>query len=533
MEDAQAQLANLVETLPGVAEEFCRAPVAASGVLPHQMQGVPLWMAIAGLGLVIALSHVLLARRKNADGGGHWRWGLLGWAPFKALVQWPSFPIVAQSLSIALLLLVAAAGLFGNQRYNIATVLTWTWWWALLIFVVAGFGKGFCAVCPWEGLASLSTSLSLKTRVKKIGFERKWPRWARNLYPALGLFVLLTWFELGYEVTYSPSFTAVLGLGMAALAVLGALFFEKRAFCRYVCLVGRVSGLYALFSPVELRPESRDVCRSCASKACLHGSGDKGGCPLFLSPGNLRENTYCTLCTECVRACPHDNIDIRLRPFAADLLSGDKRFRWDEAVMAMVLLALTLFHGVTMTPQWERLNDWLRAVMGLDRLVIFTALMAVMVALPLLLFWWGATLSRILAGGEVKVGDVPKVLAYPLIPVALFYHLAHNGMHFFMEAQSIVPLLSDPFGWGWDLFGTAGHSYGPLLSLESVWWLQIGLIVVGHAYGVGVADKVGRLLYAASGRVLVGLAPFIATMVLFSGFSIWLVAQPMVMRSGM
>jgi hypothetical protein len=201
--------------------------------------------------------------------------------------------------------------------------------------------------------------------------------------------------------------------------------------------------------------------------------------------------------------------------------------------MAMVLLALTLFHGVTMTPQWERLNDWLRAVMGLDRLVIFTALMAVMVALPLLLFWWGATLSRILAGGEVKVGDVPKVLAYPLIPVALFYHLAHNGMHFFMEAQSIVPLLSDPFGWGWDLFGTAGHSYGPLLSLESVWWLQIGLIVVGHAYGVGVADKVGRLLYAASGRVLVGLAPFIATMVLFSGFSIWLVAQPMVMRSGM
>ena len=502
------------------------------------MQGVPLWMAMAGLGLVVALSHVLLARRKDPVEGARStpvrrRRGLLGWAPFKTMVRWPAFPLAAQSLSIALLVLIVSAGLFGSQRHNIATVLTWTWWWALLVFAIAGFGKAFCAVCPWEGLASVATSLSLKSRVKKIGFELKWPRWARNLYPALLLFVLLTWFELGYEVTYSPSFTAVLGLGMAALAILAALFFEQRVFCRYVCLVGRVSGLYALFSPIELRPDSRDICRSCVGKECLHGSGDRAGCSLLLFPGNLRENTYCTLCTECVRACPHDNLDIRLRPFATDLLSGAKRFRRDEAVMAMVLLGLTIFHGVTMTPQWGRLNDWLRAVSGLDRLVVFTVLMAVMVVLPLGVFWVGAMFSRALAKSEVGIRDVLKALAYPLIPVALFYHLAHNGMHFFLEAQSIVPLLSDPFGWGWNLFGTAGYAHGPLLSLQKIWWLQVGLIVVGHAYGVLVADRVSRALYASGGRAFFGLAPFIATMVLFSGVSIWLVAQPMVMRTGM
>jgi ferredoxin len=526
------QLASLQRMVPVPETELCHIVPSLEGQLAHQMQGVPTWMAVAGLGLVIVLSHVLLAHREKEvrQEQRPWRLGLLHLAPLRALVHWPSFPLAAQSLSMALLLLIVAAGLFGSQRHNIATVLTWTWWWALLVFVIAGLGKAFCAVCPWEGLASLITSLSLKSRVKKLGFEFRWPRSLRNLYPALGLFVALTWLELGYEVTYSPSFTAVLGLGMAALAVLGALLFEKRSFCRYACLVGRVSGLYALFSPLELRAESGQVCQSCQSKACLQGHGQQGGCPLFLFPGRLRENAYCTLCTECVRACPHHNLDLRLRPFAADLLEKAKRFRRDEAVLAMVLLALTSFHGVTMTPQWERFNDWLRVFTGLDRLAVFTALMAGMMALPLLLFWGSATLARALVGGELKAGQVLKAFAYPLIPVALFYHLAHNGMHFFMEGQNLLPLLSDPLGWGWDLFGTAGNRYGPWLSLEKIWWLQVGLIVAGHAYGVLVADRVGRRLF--QGRVLRGLLPFVAAMVFYSGFSIWLIAQPMVMRTG-
>ena len=504
------------------------------GMEGHMMAGIPTWMAMAGLGLVILLSHVLLSRRREARNtdASYWRLGLLDWSPLKRLVRAPFFPLLVQSLSIGLLLLIIVAGLYGSQRHNIATVLTWTWWWALLIFIIVGFGKGFCTICPWEGLASLATSLSLRSRVKRIGFEWKWPGWARNLYPALGLFILLTWFELGYEVTDSPSTTALLGLGMAAMAVLAAMGFEGRGFCRYACLVGRVSGIYSLFSPLELRADSREVCRSCESKACLHGTEKEVGCPTFLFPGNLKENTYCTLCTECVRSCPHDNLNINFRPLAADLMEK-KRFRWDEAIMAMVMLSLTSFHGATMTGQWSQLSDWVRAATGMGRLTAFTALMAGIIALPLLLFWGSAALSRLLAADPaLRIGEVLKLLAYPLIPVALCYHLAHNGMHFFMEGQNLLPLLSDPLGWGWNLFGTAGRSYAPLISLEKIWLLQISLIVAGHLYGVLIADRVGRRLFR-SGNGLRGLAPFIATMVLYSGFSIWLIAQPMVMRSGM
>ena len=174
----------------------------------HTMQGIPTWMAIGGVVFIIIATHLLLAfrpRRKDDGEGLYPRFNLFRFGPLKKLVKLRFFPLLAQWISIFLFGLVIAAGLFGSARVNIAPVLTWTWWWVLLIFFVLGFGKVFCAICPWEGLSSLVTSLSLRSRKKRLGFERKWPRNLRNVYLAMGLFVLLTWFELGLDITRSPS----------------------------------------------------------------------------------------------------------------------------------------------------------------------------------------------------------------------------------------------------------------------------------------------------------------------------------------
>ena len=501
---------------------------------PHAMGGVPTWLAMCGLILIIFTSHYFIATRNpNRPFVSPWRFNLLGFAPLKRLVKRPAFPLTLQFVSLLLFLLVLTAGLFGNSKHNIGPVLTWTWWWALLIFFVLGFGKAFCSICPWEALSSLITSLSLRSRVKKIGYEKPWPRWARNIYPATLFFVLLTWFELGNNVTHSASMTATLGLLMATTAVLTAIIFERRAFCRYACLVGRVSGLYSLFSPMELRPISKDTCTDCTSKACFRGTEEQTGCPTMLFPGNLKENTYCTLCTECVRACPHDNIAINLRPLATDLFNKI-RFQWDEATLAVVLLALTSFHGLTMTPFWNTWNNQIRVAAGVGPITSFSLLMGLMLIAPILLFWLGArTAQKLTRDPAVGTGKIFKAFAYSVVPVALFYHLAHNSMHFFLEAPKLIPLLSDPFGWGWDLFGTAQVTYGPLLTLGTLWYFQVGLIVIGHVYGVMIADRVARTLFRDSGTALRSLIPLLSIMVLFSAYSIWLIAQPMEMRSGM
>ncbi len=500
----------------------------------HRMGGVPAPIAIGGVVAMIVLSHLILTLHgRRARPGGYAVFDLLRIGAIDKMVKSRAFPPALQAVPILLFLLVIAAGLFGSDHVNIGPVLTWTWWWALLIFVILVSGASFCAVCPWEGLSSLITSFSFTSRIKKIGFEWKWPRRFKTIYAALALFILLTWFELGLDVTRSPVMTAVLGALFVSGAILGALLFERRAFCRYICFVGRIQGLYALFSPVELRPVSKEVCRSCEGKECYHGGDAAVGCPTSLFPGALRENTYCTLCTECISACPHDNLAINVRPFAADL-HRKTPFRRDEAVLAVSLLALTSFHGLTMTPFWERLTDMLRVTTGIGPKGVFTLLMAGMLIAPALLFYVTSYAAKRLAGDRSpSTGRIFRGFAYSVIPIALFYHLAHNGMHFFMEGQNIIPLLSDPFGRGWDLFGTANRSYAPWLSLETIWWLQIGLIVTGHLAGVIAADRIARVLFKEKGDAIRGLIPLILTMILYSSFSVWLIAQPMTMRSGM
>lgn len=571
------------------------------GVDRPVLDGIPTWMAMLGVVLIVLVSHRMVnARQGLPQARSYPSFNLLRFDWLKRLIRKGWFPSLMQSASVLVFLLILTAGLFGREKHNIVPVLTWTWWWALLIFLVLGFGQTFCMICPWEAISSLVTSLSLKSRIKKVGFEKPWPRWARHIYPAILFFIILTWFELGNDVTHSASMTAVLALVMLGMAVLTAIYFERRAFCRNACLVGRITGLYSLFSPVELRPQSAEVCADCATKDCHRGNERSTGCPTKLFPGNLHENTYCTLCTECIRACPHDNLVLRLRPPASDLLHKT-RFQWDEALLAVVLLALTSFHGFTMTPLWVRLNNVLRVETGLGSTWIFTLLMLLMLIAPVLLFWAGAALAQRLtrgralpfprsggawggfldssqwteflpanfklfipqtklAGGAVRsagllsmpfasitnaavswsfpaqpvsVATLFKAFAYALIPVALFYHLAHNCMHFFLEAGRLFPLLSDPMGWGWNLFGTAGKTYEPLLSLETIWILQILLIVVGHVYGVRIADRIAKRLFNEPRRVALSLIPLLFTMILYSSFSVWLISQPMEMRTGM
>jgi len=504
---------------------------SASGI--HSMAGIPLWMAISSLAIIIILSHLIIYRKHKKNKSTTYSRLTLSTPMIRRLFQKSWFPLLAQSFSLFLLLLITATGIYGNQRGNISTVLTWTWWWALLIFIIVGFGKTFCLICPWEGLASLCTSLSFTSRIKKIGFSFKWPKWARNVYPALILFIVLTWIELGFGVTNSPSMTATLGLIMTGMVLFAAMVFEKRSFCRYACLIGRISGIYALFSPLELRVHSTKICATCKGRACINGSEKGTGCPLFLNPAKLKENTYCTLCTECIRTCPNENINMYFRKPAADLFHKST-FRWDESIMAVVLLALTSFHGMTMTPYWTRINDIIRAATGLGKTSLFTLLMIILILLPFLIFFGGARVSRFLSKREKpSTGEIFQAFAYALIPVALFYHLAHNGMHFFMEGHKLLPFLSDPFGFGWNLFGTAHTSFSPWLSLSTIWWLQTLFIIIGHVYGVVIADRIAGKIFDNPKTAFKSLIPLIITMILYSGFSIWLISQPMEMRTGM
>ncbi|MBI4424537.1 MAG: YHS domain-containing protein [Elusimicrobia bacterium] len=521
-------------------DEFIQAPgryaaLQGSPRAGHSMRGLPTRLyqwALAGL---LLLSFGLMEwRAGSADARASAmsaRLDLTAWPPLRRLLASAPALFALRVGMAALFALVLAAGLFGAQNpgMNLAPLLTWTVWWTGLVFVVLYLGKAWCTVCPWDALATWAERLKAwGPRGEGTGLSLPWPRALRNIWFAVALFVLLTWIELGMGITLIPRATAWVGLGMLGLALACAFLFERRAFCRYGCLVGRVSGLYALFSPLEVRASSPEACASCRTLDCWRGNARADGCPTFEFPRVMRLNTYCTLCAECLRSCPKDNMSVRLRPWGADLAFEGKP-RGDEAALALILLSMTAFHGLTMTPSWVALLDAARAATGLSFIAAFTGLMALFLAAPAAAFAALAALSARWSGASF--GPVFLRFAYALLPIALFYHLAHNAQHFLFEGPKVAALASDPFGWGWDLFGTARWQPPPLVTLEGLWRIQVLFVLLGHVYSLWLTARSARRLAADRGASLRLQAPMLLAMIAFSWASLWLLKQPMELRA--
>ena len=90
-------------------------------------------------------------------------------------------------------------------------------------------------------------------------------------------------------------------------------------------------------------------------------------------------------------------------------------------------------------------------------------------------------------------------------------------------------MASDPFGLGWDLFGTKNHFIRiGLVGARAVWYLSIGAIVTGHIVAVGLAHRVAMQAYSDRRVALRSQWPMVALMVCYTMTSLWIIAQPIV-----
>lgn len=500
----------------------------------HTMAPLPGVALDASLGVAAALVVFAFWRGSSwgVDAAGR-RIELTAWRPLRWLLTRRPFQFAFQLPLVLMLFLILWAGFAGTPvaDKNFATVTTWTIWWTLLIVDIVLLGRMWCMVCPWEALASWTRRLAFWRRrgEEPLALELPWPKWLRNVYPATVLFVGLTWLELGFGVTRSPRATAILGLAMVLLAILPALVFERRSFCRYGCLVGRICGLYSMLAPVEVRARDLDVCRTCKTKDCLQGNENGYPCPTSQCLAGMKTNTYCTVCTECMKSCRKGNVALNLRPWGSDLV-GVKQPRRDEAVLALVMLSLTSFHGLTMTPAWMEALAWVRGVTGWKYLSAFSAGMCLMLLVPATVYLAFMAVTRRQIGTGRSLGWTASSFAYPLISVALTYHLAHNAGHLLVEGGGFFSVVSDPLGRGLDLFGTAGSKVGPLASQAVIWTLQIALVLTGLFWALRATERVHRRLGGTGGPRRWAPAAFL---LLITAFNLWLLAQPMEMRTGM
>jgi len=479
---------------------------------------------------------------ENADGGevqspesDGFRYDLLRIPLINRLMKHRAFQFALQLPNALIFLLVIVAGIWGTQLgdKNFATVITWLVWWAVIIFTFLFLSRTWCMVCP---LVSVAEWLQ-RGRLWKVGnrlftLNRKWPRRLRNFWVPTVFFIILTWMFLNIGLAENPLYTAIISIGLfIGPAIVISMVFQRRTFCRYVCPIGGVIGAYSMTAPLEIRNRSDKVCRSCKEKACYRGN-DKGyGCPMFMMPQTMETNTYCTMCTECIKSCPNDNIALNVRPFMSDLWKTSK-LGIDVAMIVVIMLGITVFQTLEMLEPWTDISDSLMDATGLSEHVILTiSYLAMAVVAPILIFAVWSLMTKWIGGKGVSLRKVFVGFSFAFLPIALSSHMAHNLVHFLGEGPpAAVPVISDPMGWGWNIFGTANLLVDPLLTMDPLHLLQMTLVTIGYLGAVYAGWRVARQTFGNNLRAIAGLAPMLVLMVAFAALNLYLLNLPMSMR---
>jgi polyferredoxin len=429
-----------------------------------------------------------------------------GW--IKSLLKSRLFQPALMLLTLFFFVMAILTGFWGTPAgsHNFSIIFVWIVWWAVLIIVlVPFFGRLWCTVCPIPGPGEWLQRRGLISRIpgRLRTLRWRWPRRLRNMW--LQNFGFLAVAVFSTIILTRPNVTAWVLLGMILLGIALSMLYENRVFCRYVCPVGGFIGLYSLTSTLELRVKDAQVCKDHTTKDCVTGNAAGYGCPWLVFPGNLERNTYCGLCTECLKTCPKDNIALNLRPFGADLLVAKGR-SLDEAYKAFIMLSCALLYSAVLLGPW----GWLKNSANMESVTHWLGYAGGFLILTLLvvpgLFWLTTAAARSVARLQVPVNRLFVDYAYSLVPLGLIGWIAFSFSFVFVNGSYAVSVLSDPFGWGWNLFGTRAVPWTPFWP-DLMMALQVVFLLAGLIFSVVIAYRIGRQHAGSNNQAWRGTVP--------------------------
>jgi len=210
----------------------------------------------------------------------------------------------------------------------------------------------------------------------------------------------------------------------------------------------------------------------------------------------------------------------------------------------VLMLATVTFDGLLATPLWAEIVQWalyseqVRPLLLLlqpffsDAISVISSVGMVLFALLfVLVFLLFSLMMKWAVGGTtgIDVRSIAGSFVLTLVPIALAYHLAHYLSYLLIVGQYMIPLVSDPFGYGWDLFGTKLYFVDiGIVNARFIWITSVIVIVVGHIFSVFLAHVMALRLFKTSRLVLLSQIPMLLLMVGYTMISLWILAQPIV-----
>jgi polyferredoxin len=464
---------------------------------------------------------------------GDRRIDVLQWPVVGPFLRWRHARTALQLVLLIVAALVVIDGLVGSHvdPTSFITVAVWTHYRGLLVVGLLAAGNLFCTGCPFV----LARDAGRRLRAPRLTL----PRRLRSKWIGIVLFVaVLFGYEL-FDLWALPRATAYLVIAYFASAIVVDLLFRGASFCKYFCPIGQFNFVASTMSPFEMRIRELDTCRACRTVDCIKGNDLQRGCELRLFLPAKVGNMDCTLCLDCVHACPHDNIALGARVPGAELAdarrrSGIGRFarRRDIAALVVVFAFGGLMNAFGMVGPVHGIELAISQALGVSAEwpALAALFAAVVVIAPVIALGAAAGATRAIAGDrERPLRDIATSFAYSLVPFGFGVWLAHYGFHLLTGAFAIVPVTQraaiDLLGWaalGQPLWRFTGMRPG------SVFPLQVGFIVLGTVGSLASAMQIAGRDYPR--RTVSAFLPWAIVVAALAAAAFWILAQPMEMR---
>ncbi|MEM9090655.1 MAG: sigma 54-interacting transcriptional regulator [Cyanobacteria bacterium P01_F01_bin.53] len=385
--------------------------------------------------------------------------------------------------------IVVAVLMWGPQTrdHNFALNFFWAWWWPLILISFPFVGRLWCAICPFMIYGEVAQFLSLKLWPRQL---KGWPRhWAERrggwiLYGGFAL--ILLWEEL-WNLENTAYLSGWLLLIITAGAVICSVLFERRFWCRYLCPIGGMNGLFAKLSMVELRAQQGICSATCDTYHCYKGGPAEGigqatgGCPVYSHPAQLTDNRNCVLCMTCAKACPHQSVELNLRPPGIELWTSHTSKSYEVALLLLLLGAVFLHRLPQLTTLFlgdaQLLESW-----GGHAIASVIALFSPG-AIALLI---DSLRSRLQGTGPQKNF---LQLAYGYLPLVLFASLSHYLLLGLSEAGHVIPTF-------WATWGLPAGGFTVSAHPAVITFLQGVTLITGTLLSIVLTQKIGRQSWA-------------------------------------
>ena len=472
-----ARIAGRIGLVTGsayVAALLVPEPALAHGLVGKLDLPIPKWLFAWAAAIVLIVSFVALATlwpKPRLESGPRVRrsWSFPGWIE----------PLLG-TLGVALYVLVVYAGIAGEQFdefSNLAPTFIFALFWVGMPVLSLFFGDVFRAVNPWRAVARAIAWIARRLRGGRAGSAPyRYPSWLGRWPAAFGI-IGFAWLELVSIDRSSPHWLAYLSLGYAAVMLAGMALFGIEAWTTRADAFSVEFNMFAHLAPLRWYRDRVDL------RVPLIGIVE-----LAIVPGTV------AFVTAMIGSTSFDGFEngspwlLHLEPSLQSVFT-DLGFHPIPSIELAGSVGLLLAWGF---------------VSGLYRVGI---------------------IGMHSIGGHHSTNELSRRFVHTLVPIALAYIIAHYFSFLVYETQAAVYLASDPLGNGANIFGTANFQINyNILSPDSIWYVQIFVLLLGHACGLALAHDRALVVYRRPSDAVRSQYWMLAVMVAFTSLGLWLLS---------